>query len=139
MTRFLSEHLVRVGPSVWSEHIAHSLEFHAPETPDTVFGLSASYVFSGPGCLFVGGSEYSSPELKFALPAGVVANVMLSWDPRTGGGPIAVMATHDATISVNPAGLVQRLDVVAQQFEAVELELLAGLTVKVPRVATRVG
>lgn len=131
-SRFLSEHIVRVGDAVWTDSSAHHFELAAPP-PDTVDpnnGIYAQFIFTGPGCYIVGAKSHASAGLNSTMdPRGSgLGIVMASWSPvavatavalaaaeggaegragQLGAPPVVhIMSTHDAHVYIDPAVLV---------------------------------
>jgi hypothetical protein len=65
--------------------------------------IGTGYVYRAKNALFVGDSEYKSPELEFRSRE--PANVMLAW----GGSGIKLMSTSDTTVSIAPERFLSRL------------------------------
>ena len=99
-TRFLARHLVRVGDGVWANASSHS--FSVVPTSSSPTGLSAGYIFRGPGCYFAAGSPPRSSLLNMSGAA--PALVMLSWDPAT-ATDIHIMSTRDGNVTIDFAAV----------------------------------
>jgi hypothetical protein len=88
-TKFLRDYVEANG-------LSGTLEIKRAKT-----SIGAGYVFKSKNALFVGDTEYKSPELEFQSRQ--PANVMLTWS----GSGMKVMSTSDATITVaRPGGRI---------------------------------
>jgi hypothetical protein len=147
-TRFLAEHIVAVGDAVWTDAEAHSLVF-SMQTPSAhqENGITASYIFKGPGCYFVAGSPVRSPAVNATVDGSRASDstttlVMLSWAPNTEGSAgsrnlshhlgghnnsIRAMATEDSVVTLDYDRLLGFTMKSREYASATSLEVISGV------------
>jgi len=77
---------------------AGELELRSEDNP-----IATGYTFKGKNVLFIGGTQYFSPELTFR--SDVPANVMLRWNDDQ----LVLMSTADTHLTLRPASFVSKL------------------------------
>jgi hypothetical protein len=123
-TKFLRDYVDENGPG-------GTLEIRHAANP-----IGTGYVYKGRNALFIGNSEYRSPELEFHSRR--PANVMLTW----GANGIKLMSTGDAEVSIDPSRFVSALTAeqakiegqtasVGRQNGRISLRLLEGETIHI--------